>query len=229
VTDEPSGLPELRASDTDREHTAEALRHAAGEGRLTVEELDERLNQAFAARTRAELERLVADVVPTGAAGRRPLGVPEHRVPVRSGEGGTRWILSILSGTERRGRWRLAERATTINFWGGSDLDLNHVELSAQRTELRVITIMGGADLHLPDGLNVEVSELAIMGGNDVRLGEQRPDPGGPVLHIRLFTVMGGASVRRGRRLTKVERRAQRLADRLGPPPPPPPPRPPGS
>jgi hypothetical protein len=46
---------ELRASDSDREHTAELLRQAGGEGRLDVEELDERLQQAFAARTRAEL------------------------------------------------------------------------------------------------------------------------------------------------------------------------------
>ena len=41
MTDE--SLPELRASDADREHTAERLRQAAGEGRLTIEELEERL------------------------------------------------------------------------------------------------------------------------------------------------------------------------------------------
>ena len=55
--------PELRASDADREQTAELLRRAAGEGRLTVDELDERLAEAFTARTRAELEQLIADVV----------------------------------------------------------------------------------------------------------------------------------------------------------------------
>ena len=52
--------PDLRASDAERERTADQLRHAAGEGRLTVEELDERLNAAYAARTRGELDRLVA-------------------------------------------------------------------------------------------------------------------------------------------------------------------------
>jgi Domain of unknown function (DUF1707) len=58
-----STAPALRASDADRERTAEALRRAAGEGRLSLEELDERLNATYAARTRAELEPLVADVV----------------------------------------------------------------------------------------------------------------------------------------------------------------------
>src|SRR5215208_3864971 len=54
--------PALRASDADRERTAEALRDAAGDGRLTVDELDERLHSAYEARTRAELERLLADI-----------------------------------------------------------------------------------------------------------------------------------------------------------------------
>ena len=215
MTDEPSALPELRASDSDREHVAEALRHAAGEGRLTVDELDDRLNRAFAARTRAELEALLADVVPRDAAHRRPLGTPGGRVAVRPGEGGARWLISVLGGTDRSGRWRLAERVTNINFWGGSDLDLNDAELSAQHTHLRVITIMGGADIRVPDCLNVEVSQLALMGGNTIKLGEPLPDPGGPTLHIKMFTLMGGSDVKRGRRLTRAERRARKEQHRL--------------
>ena len=59
-------LPELRASDADREHHAEILRRAAGEGRLTFDELDERLTTVYESRTHRELERLVADVVVPG-------------------------------------------------------------------------------------------------------------------------------------------------------------------
>jgi hypothetical protein len=51
-----------RASDRDREQTAERLRHAAGEGRLFPEELEERLRAAFAARTYGELDALVEDL-----------------------------------------------------------------------------------------------------------------------------------------------------------------------
>jgi hypothetical protein len=210
-----AALPELRASDADREQTAELLRHAAGEGRLTVDELDERLHKAFESRTRRELEALIVDVVPQGAEGTRVLGAPASRMPVRPGAGGARRLIAIMSGCDRRGRWRLAPRCTNINFWGGSDLDLNDAELSAQHTELRVITIMGGADIRVPDGLNVEVSEFALMGGNDIRLGDAATDPGGPVLHLRLFTLMGGNDVRRGRRLTRAERRARREQGRL--------------
>jgi hypothetical protein len=187
--DDPQA-PALRASDADRERAADALRTAAGDGRLTIEELTERLSSAYAARTREELATLVADI---------SVLAPAHRVPVRRGEGGVRWLLAIMGGCDRRGRWRLAPRSTVVNVMGGSDLDLNDVELSAERTELRVFSLMGGADIHVPAGMNVEVSEFAFMGGNDIDVGDSRPDSGGPVLHLRLLSVMGGTDVKRGR------------------------------
>ena len=55
-------MSELLASDADRDRVAERLRTAAGEGRLTPAELEERLEGAFSARTEAELEPLVADL-----------------------------------------------------------------------------------------------------------------------------------------------------------------------
>ena len=63
---------------------------------------------------------------------------------------------------------------------------------------------MGGADIRVPDGLNVEVSDFALMGGNGVDIGDSRPDPGGPTLHLRLISIMGGTDVKRGRRKTRA-------------------------
>ena len=67
----------LRASDTDRERIAERLRHATAEGRLLAEELEERLEATFAARTYGELDAVVADL-PGGAVRQRerPQTVP---------------------------------------------------------------------------------------------------------------------------------------------------------
>jgi len=48
--------PELRASDAEREQTADRLRQAMGEGRLSVEELEERLRAAYTVPTTRELE-----------------------------------------------------------------------------------------------------------------------------------------------------------------------------
>jgi Domain of unknown function (DUF1707)/Cell wall-active antibiotics response 4TMS YvqF len=200
-------LPELRASDADREHAAETLRRAAGEGRLTMDELDERLNTAYASRTRAELERLVADVVVPGEERDPAAGA---RVPVRPGEGGARWLVAIMGGCERKGHWRLGERITSLNIMGGSDLDLNDAELASARTELTIFSLMGGADVYVPEGLNVEISEFALMGGNEVDVRAARPDPGGPVLRLRLVSIMGGTNIHRGRKRTRAEKRAER-------------------
>jgi hypothetical protein len=209
--------PDVRASDADRDRVADVLRHAAGEGRITVDELDERIDRAFAARTHGELVALTADLPQAAHDAATPA------LPVRPGEGGRRWLVSIMGGHDKRGHWRIGPRLTNVNIMGGSDLDLNDAELSAPETTIHVIAIMGGATVRVPEGLDVRVSEFAFMGGNDVHLGDRPPGPGGPVLHLKLFSLMGGSDVKRGRRLTREQRRAlkqqrreQRRLDRDG-------------
>ena len=80
----PPSEGSIRASDTERERAIAALREAAGEGRLDVSELDERIEAAYAARTRAELAALVEDLPPLPAPRReRTPARPRHRVPAR--------------------------------------------------------------------------------------------------------------------------------------------------
>lgn len=200
-----SPVPTLRASDADRERVAEHLRRAAGDGQITMEELDERLNEAYAARTHAELVPLTADLQLPDQAARRP-GSPGYTV--QPGEGGARWLIAILGACERKGRWRLGRSAVSLNLMGGSDLDLNQVELAAEHVELTVISIMGGADIRVPHGLDVEVSEFALMGGNGIDIADDHPPAAGPMLHLRLFSLMGGTDVKRGPKLTRAERKA---------------------
>jgi hypothetical protein len=52
----------LRASDADREQTAERLRRASTEGRITADELEDRIHGALSARTYGELDVLVDDL-----------------------------------------------------------------------------------------------------------------------------------------------------------------------
>jgi hypothetical protein len=215
VTDD--SLPELRASDADREHHAEVLRRAAGEGRLTMDELDERLTTVYESRTHSELQRLVADlIVPTGYTGATPAitASGRTRMPVRKGEGGASWLVSIMSGRERKGRWRVGAHLKVIDFMGGSDLDLNDAELADDVVQMTVVAFMGGSSIRVPEGLNVELSEFAFMGGNGADLGNEQPDPGGPTLRLKLISIMGGTDIKRGRKLTRAERRARKHLDR---------------
>ena len=66
---EPSG--DLRASDAERERVAEALRRHHVDGRIDTDELQERLERCYAARTGGELAALLADL-PGEAPPRRP-------------------------------------------------------------------------------------------------------------------------------------------------------------
>jgi cation transport ATPase len=68
----PSPRPDLRASDADRERVAVFLRDQAAVGRLTHEELEERVDRAYHAVTLGELERLIRDL-------------PRAQAPVRRG------------------------------------------------------------------------------------------------------------------------------------------------
>ncbi len=206
--------PDLRASDADRERAVLTLGRAAGEGRLDVDELEERLQLAYAARTDGELERLVADVggmiEPGSTPSRAPAPTPRARV-VRSAAAGTSWIVSIMGGNERTGRWRVAERCNVVNVMGGSELDLHDAELSDEVTQINVFTLMGGFEIRVPNGVDVQVSKFALMGGHEVALGSAPPPPGAPVIRLRLISVMGGGEVRRGR---KRGNRGQRRENR---------------
>ena len=48
------------------------------------------------------------------------------------------------------------------------------------------------------------------MGGNSVEIGDERPDPGGPTLRLKLISIMGGSDVKRGPKLSRKERKRQR-------------------
>jgi hypothetical protein len=207
-----SQLPELRASDAEREETVEVLRRAAADGRLDVEELDERLGAVYTVRTRRELELLIADVSIAPLAADGTLMDPDKRggLTVKRGPGGDRWVISIMSGHDKRGRWRLAPRCTVVNVLGGSEIDLNDAELSDPVTEINMYSFMGGATIRVPHGVEVHVSNFALMGGNGVKLGDEVTPPGAPVIRIRLVSIMAGAEVTRGRKPTRAERKRER-------------------
>jgi Domain of unknown function (DUF1707)/Cell wall-active antibiotics response 4TMS YvqF len=182
-----SETPAIRASDAEREAAVTRLRTAAGEGRLALEELAERLERAFAAVTRDELEVLTRDL---------PEERPDELPVARS----RRWVVGIMGGGTQKGRWRIASECTVVNVMGGADLDLTGAVVEGPETVIRVFSLMGGSDIVVPDGVHVELSGFAFMGGNDLRLENRPPPPpGAPVVRVRAWSIMGGTDVKRRR------------------------------
>ena len=182
-----SETPAIRASDAEREHTVELLRRHSVDGRLTLEEFASRMERAYEARTREELEQLVRDLPDTGAPARAP---ERRRKPV------SRWIVSVMSGTEKRGRWRLARSTNIVCVMGGAELDLRHAELESLDSTITVVAVMGGAEITVPEGVDVDVTGFAFMGGKEFKPGRTVPPPGAPSIRIRAYAVMGGVEVR---------------------------------
>lgn len=175
--------PALRASDAERERTVELMRRHSVDGRLTLEEFAERISRAYEAKTRDELDELTSDLPASAAA------VPARR------RGSARWIVSVLGGTERRGRFRLGPRTRVVSVMGGTNIDLRHAELESPEVEITIVSVMGGANVVVPEGVDVELTGLALMGGKGYRPGKQPPPPGAPLIRVRAFAFMGGVSV----------------------------------
>jgi hypothetical protein len=182
--------PHTLASDAERERVAVVLRDAAGEGRLTPEELTDRLGLAFKARTSGELEALTRDLpVALAPSPGAPAG------PTRL----VRFMIAVLSGTTRRGRLRLERHCALLTVMGGANLDLREAEIVGSRVDLYVLAVMSGVNITVPEGVFVELDGLSVMGAKSARVADVPIRPGAPEIHVHALSVMGGTSVRSAR------------------------------
>jgi hypothetical protein len=99
---------------------------------------------------------------------------------------------------------------------GGCDLDLRQAQIEHDEVAITVFTIMGGTEIYVPEGIEVDVGGAAIMGANDEHGSDPAPLPGTPLIRLRMITLMGGADLwrvpagLRGRSLRDVRRHVSR-------------------
>jgi hypothetical protein len=184
-----AGLPVIRASDAEREATVTRLSEAAGEGRLTLEELGVRVSTAYTATTRAELEHVLVDLP-------APLPATEQTLPAeRSTKPKRRWIVSVMGEHHRRGRWRMSPRTTVVTVMGETDLDLRGAILEGQHAQISTYLMMGEMKVRVPRGVEVEVTGFVLMGSRKVKVEDAPLRPGTPTVHIRCIGMMGEVSI----------------------------------
>ncbi|MFD7813210.1 DUF1707 domain-containing protein [Streptomyces sp. NPDC059785] len=207
MTDE---LPELRASDADRERVAEHLRDALAEGRLDMEEFEERLEATYKARTYGELAPITRDL-PVGAPPAPPISmVKEPAEPgswgarIVGGEGSSTWGVAVLSGFQRKGRWTAPRRFNCFAFWGGGEVDLREADFADREIVVNCVAVMGGMNVIVPPGVEVVVRGIGVMGGFDHSEEGVPGDPGAPRVVVTGFAFWGGVGVER--KLTRAER-----------------------
>ena len=195
---QPADRRHLRVSDADREQTADLLRQAAGDGRISFDELDQRLEAAYGARTYGDLTEVTADLPAAGEAPPGPQTAPGMFPAARiGGEPGSGMSVAILGGVDRGGTWVVPPRHSVVAILGGVQLDLRKARFSQREVTIDVFTLMGGVDIMVGDDVDVDVSGFGIMGGFDHRASGPGL-PGAPKVRVVGLALMGGVNVRRG-------------------------------
>jgi hypothetical protein len=161
---EPGGevaRSELRASHDDRDRVVELLRVSAGDGRLSAEELDERLELAMTARTYGELARLVADLpavgsVAVGSVGGAPAARAKDlvRIDCHSGH------------AKREGRWVVPQRIEVKVTSGHVLLDFRDAVITQPTLQIEAEVRSGHLTLVTKPGIVVDTDEVAVRSGH---------------------------------------------------------------
>jgi hypothetical protein len=147
---------ELRASHDDRDRVVELLRVAAGDGRLTAEELDERLEVAMTARTYGELARLVSDLPdsPDVAGAPAPRVKDVVRLNCRSGQ------------TVKDGRWVVPQRMELKVTSGHIKLDFTEAVITHSSLQIDAEVRSGHVILITKPGIVVDTDDVTVSSGH---------------------------------------------------------------
>jgi len=174
----PDDAPDLRASHADRDRVVDVLRIAGGDGRLSAEELDTRLESALSARTLGELARLTADLTTAPAAtGKDVLVVEQH---------GGRYV--------REGRWPVPARIELRTRECRVTLDFTHAVITSD--VLRIETDMVHGKLFIvsspgividTDGLHLTYSKLKLHPEDAAADPRLRIELTGNLLHAKVI------------------------------------------
>jgi len=176
---------QLRASHQDRDRVVEILRVAAGDGRLTSEELDERLEAALSARTFGELAALTRDLPDGPGFGVAP--VREPRDVVR---------LDCHSGSARRdGRWVVPQRIEVQVTSGSVKLDFTEAVIAWPSLEIDADVHSGSLLLVTKPGIMIDADDVAVRSG-EVKVRAPWSSDVPVTLHIEVSGKVGSGSIK---------------------------------
>ncbi|MFF1379598.1 DUF1707 domain-containing protein [Streptomyces sp. NPDC058308] len=207
--------PALRASDADRDRTADILREALAEGRLTAEEHAERIDGVYRAKTMADLEPLVRDLpaahAPAPARGRAPEPAPSRPSPGVVPPVADENLVAVLSSSARRGRWRVGRRTHAYAVFGSVEIDLSEAIFEQRQVVIKALAIFGSVDIRVPENVSLRGSGGGVLGSFEVNTVDS-PDQDAPVVFVDGIAVLGSIEARpqRGKLVRDLHRRLGR-------------------
>ena len=198
-----------RVSDAERDETVTLLREHLVVGRLTLDEFSERVGSVLQARTRADLEAVMADLPQSRPTGGN-LPEPSTGTPKKQ----RRWHVAVMSGHSTKGRWRISGKTNAVAVMGGCDMDLRKAEIEGPEVEITAFAFWGGINIVVPEGFDVELRGFSLMGGRELSLRDVPIVPGSPRIVVKGIAVMAGINVksrpnRSGKQLARTAKRRE--------------------
>ncbi len=188
----PPDRSALRISDVDRHDAAEILRKAAGDGRIDFDELDQRLDAVYAAKTYGDLVPITVDL----PADEAPRAVTPHRDVVPSS---TTWqgSTAVMGECKRRGPWLVPGSHTAFALMGSVELDLREATFAQGDVTISATAIMGEVKVIVDAFTRVIVDGVPIMGEFSAAKDKVAPmlEAGSPVVRVRGLALMGSVTV----------------------------------
>ncbi|MBB2990715.1 hypothetical protein FHR72_002188 [Mycolicibacterium iranicum] len=143
-----SGHPDIRASDADRAAVTKILEHAVGQGMLNLDEYAERVDVVIAARTRRELDTVIADL--PHIRRESPAVRPEL-------------LKSWMSSITRKGRWSVPPRLQLVTRMCSTTLDFTSAVLPGPVVHIDIDDYFSSTELILPDGATADLNGVGNL------------------------------------------------------------------
>ncbi|MGD9514280.1 DUF1707 SHOCT-like domain-containing protein [Mycolicibacterium sp.] len=135
--------PDIRASDADHAAVTRILENAVGQGMLTLDEYSERVDVVLAARTRRELDTVIADLPHIR---HRPAPAPPEV------------LRGWMSSMSRRGQWTVPARLRLVTRMCSTTLDFTSAVLQSPVVHIDIDDYFGSTELVLPDGATADLN-----------------------------------------------------------------------
>jgi len=178
-----------------REFVVEQLKMNFAHDNLEVEDFEARLEKANQGTSKQILLDLVSDLPRLKEDEKTDIAPYAGAVTINTGRvRESASMVAVLGGSSRKGVWKPARSTRAIAVLGGTELDYTEALMPPGITDLNIVCLLGGAEITVPPGMNVDVDLVPILGGVENNV-DMTDDPDAPTLRISGFIALGGLEV----------------------------------
>jgi hypothetical protein len=184
-----------RPIETVRSEVIDQLIMNYSHGKISYEAFERRLDKAMATEHNSTLLELVADL---------PLSVDQEFVDSKKRDLGLNYapgvakesetVINVLSGSNRAGQWKVPKEIKVYSVLSGASLDFSEAIFSNKEVHIKIVSILSGDDIYVPENINVVSNVFCIVGSIDNRACSSN-NPNAPTIYIDGYTIFSGLNI----------------------------------